>query len=263
MVAALVNWKMFELPGIDLDEVPVGLVELDGGDLTAADLARLKTPIAGAVERFRQRDDTNRWSPLLDDIEMTLDALPDDPFQAVPGLGPLGPTGTMFLISSVSEDLAAEIGMPGSKKASLFERTLHGFTDSWLGEASTPDFAVDFVDHRGGGDSESLLRPDDFFGPADFEEADHHIHGEFDEDGDFIGTIRIFDEEAADLNVSCPDSLRPRCGPFSFEVGVVQGLARESRLDPRGVRVYERQAAAARRPVCLHGRDQGATLRPS
>ena len=231
-VAALVNWKMFELPGIDLDEVPVGLVELDGGELTAADVARLKAPLAGAVDRFRLRDDAKRWSRLLDDIKVTLDALPDDPYGAVPGLAPLGSTGTMFVISSVSEDLAAEIGTPRSKDASLFERTLHGFTDSWLGDASTPDFAVDFVDHRAGGDVESLLHPGDFFGVSDFEQADHHIHGEFDEDGDFVGTIRIFDEEAADLNIKCPDSLRPRCGPFSFELGVVQGMASESRLDP-------------------------------
>lgn len=231
-VAALVNWKMFELPGIDLDEVPVGLIELDEDELTVADVVRLKEPLSKALSRFKARDSAKTWSPLLDDIEATMDALPDNPFQAVSGLGPLGTTGTMFLIYSVSEDLAEEIGAPASKDASLLERTLHGFTDTWLGDASTPEFAVDFVDHRGGGDAESLLRPDDFFGPADFERADHHIHGEFDEDGDFLGAIRIFDEEETDLNVSGPDSLRPRCGPFSFELGVVQGTASESRLDP-------------------------------
>ena len=231
-IAALVNWKMFELPGIDLDEVPVGLVELGDDELTSADVARLKAPLAEAVSRFRRRADAGKWSGLLDGIEAALDALPDDPLRAVPGLEPLGPTGTMFLISSVSDGLAAEIGTPGSKDAALFERTLHGFTDSWLGEASTPDFAVDFVDRRAGGDVESLLNPGDFFGVSDFEQADHHIHGEFDEDGDFLGTIRIFDEEAEDLSVRCPDSLRPRCGLFSFELGVVQGMASESRLDP-------------------------------
>ena len=95
-----------------------------------------------------------------------------------------------------------------------------------------PDFDVDFVDHRGGGDDESLLPPDDFFRPGDFDRADHHIHGEFDENGHFFGTIRVFDEGTVDVDIRCPDSLRPRCGPFSFEVGVVQGRANESRLDP-------------------------------
>ncbi len=231
-VAALVNWKMFELPGIDLDEVPVGLVELDDDELTAADIARLKAPLADALDRFLREDGAGRRSRSLDGIETTLNELPDDPCRVVPGLGPLGPTGTMFLVSSVSEDLPAEIGAPGSKEASLFERTLHGFTDAWLGDASTPDFDIDFVDHRGAGDDESLLPPTEFFARADFEQADHHIRGDFDEQGDFIGTIRIFDEEETAVHIRCPDSLQPRCGPLSFELGVVQGRASQSRLDP-------------------------------
>ena len=231
-VAALVNWKMFELPRIDLDDVPVGFIELEGDKLTAADMASLKEPLAEAVNRFRRMDAFRKWAQRLDDIQTALGALPDDLYQSMPDLDLLGATGTMFIVSSVSEDLSAEIGMPESDDAPLLQRTLHGFTDSWLGEASTPDFAVDFVDHRPGGDVESLLRPDDFFGLADFEEADHHIHGEFDENGDFFGTIRIFDEDATDLEIGCPESLSPRCGPFSFEVGVVQGMASESRLDP-------------------------------
>jgi len=231
-VAALVNWRMFELPGIDLAEVPVGLVELEGDELTAADVARLKAPLAAALYRFRRRDSTGRQSRSFDGIEAALAGLPDDPCRVVPGLGPFGPTGTMFLVSSVSEDLAAEIGAPGSKEATLFERTLHGFTDAWLGDASTHDFDIDFVDHRGGGNDESLLPPAEFFARADFEQADHHIRGEFDERGDFVGTVRIFDEDTTDVAISRPDSLPPRCGPFSFELGVVQGRASESRLDP-------------------------------
>ena len=67
-VAALVSWKMFELPRIDLDEVPVGLVELDSGDLTAADVARLKAPAAEAVANFRALDSSTSWSHRMDEI---------------------------------------------------------------------------------------------------------------------------------------------------------------------------------------------------
>jgi len=231
-VAALVNWKMFELPGIDLDEVPVGVVVLDGNQLTAADMSRLKAPLADALDRFRQKDNAGKSSRLLGDIQATLDEFPDDPYQVVPGLGHFGSTGTMFVVSSVSDDLTAEIGESGSNEASLFERTLHGFTDAWLSEAFTPDFNIEFIDHRGGGDDENLLPPLEFFSSSDFEQADHHICGGFDENGDFVGTIRIFDEEETTLDIRCPDSLRPRCGPFEVELGVVQGLASQSRLDP-------------------------------
>ena len=231
-VAALVNWKMFELPRIDLDEVPVGLVELDSGDLTAADVARLKTPIAEAVANFRALDTSISWSRRMDEIVTTLDAIPDDPYRALPDLEPISTNGTVFVISPVSEDLPSDLQSQRPNDASLLGRTLHGFTDVWLGSPDTPEFSVDFVDHRRGGDDESLLHPDDFFDDSDFGSADHHIRGEFDENGDFLGTIRIFDEEPTDVDITCPRQLRPRCGPFSFELGVVQGERSESRLDP-------------------------------
>ena len=231
-IAALASWKMFELPRISLDEVPVSLIELETGRLTAADVALLKEPLAEAVASFRGLDSSPGWSGRLDQILAALDAMPDDPYRAAPDLEPIGKSGTAFFISPVADHLSAEIGTPGSKDASLFARTLHGFTDSWLGSPTAPDFSVDFVDHRRGGDVESLLQPDDFFEVADFDRADHHILGEFDEHGDFLGTIRIFDEDATGLEIKCPDSLRPCCGPFSFRVGVVQGRASESRLDP-------------------------------
>ncbi|MYA83559.1 MAG: histidine kinase [Acidimicrobiales bacterium] len=89
-IAALVNWQMFELPGVDLDEVPVGLVELDADELTEADVRSLKTPLCDAVERIRQKDRSGAWQERLDGIRATIDALPDDPFWDLPDLGALG-----------------------------------------------------------------------------------------------------------------------------------------------------------------------------
>ena len=231
-VAALVSWKMFELPRIDLHEVPVGLVELDSGDLTAADVARLKTPIAEAVANFRALDTSISWSRRMDEILTTLDAIPDDPYRALPDLNPIRDSGAVFIIAPVSEDLPPELESSRPEDASSLGRTLHGFTDVWLGSPTTPEFSVDFVDHRRGGDDESLLQPGDFFDASDFESADHHVLGEFDENGNFLGTIRIFNEEPTDVNIPCPRRLSPRCGPFAFELGVVQGEPSETRLDP-------------------------------
>ena len=231
-VGALVNWKMFELPRVDLDEVPVGLVELNSGDLTAADVARLKAPIAEAVVNFRALDTSISWSRRMDGILKALDAIPEDPYRALTDLDPIRDSGTVFFISPVSEDLPPDLQSQRPNDASLLGRTLHGFTDVWLGSPGTPEFSVDFVDHRGGGDDESLLHPSDFFDKSDFGSADHHIRGEFDKNGEFLGTIRIFDEAPTDVDIPCPRQLRPRCGPFSFELGVVQGEPSETRLDP-------------------------------
>ncbi|MYA74848.1 MAG: hypothetical protein F4Y27_09240 [Acidimicrobiaceae bacterium] len=230
-IAAFVNWQMFELPGIDLDEVPVGLIELDTEVLTEADVLRLKKPLCEAVEQIRKKDGSKTWRERLDTIRATIDALPDDPYWEVPDLGALGASGTAFLISPASIEFPSELDSQGPNEASLFDRTLYGFTDVWLREPTTPEFSVDFMDHRGGGDSVSRLDPGDFFDVAEFDEADHHIRGEFDEDGNFLGTIRVFAEEVSDVSIPWTGSSVPRCGPFMFEVGVVQGLARESMLD--------------------------------
>ena len=236
-VAAFVNWQMFELPGIDLDEVPVGLIELDTDELTDADVRRIKAPLCEAVERFRSKNGSEAWQRRLDDIRSTIDALPDDPRRSVPDLGAPGANGTTFLISPVSDEFSADFESQGSNEASLFDRTLHGFTDVWLGSPTTPEFSVDFMEHRGGGDSESRLDPGDFFESPDFGRADHHIRGEFDKSGNFAGTIRVFGEDATGFEIPCPDASVPRCGPFTFEVGVVQGMASESMLDPEEFRV--------------------------
>ena len=230
-IAALVSWKMFELPRVALDEVPVSLIEMDSTTLTSSDMKRLKGPLAEAAIAFRKLDNSAQWRDRLEEILRNLDVLPDDLYGTTPDLEPIGESGTVFFVSPVSEDLPLELESQDTE-ASSFARTLFGFNDAWSGGRATTDFSVDFIDHRGGGDSESVLEPDRFFQAADFESADHHILGRFDEKGDFFGTVRIFDEPQVDVEISCPGSLKPRCGPFSFELAVVQGLASESRLDP-------------------------------
>jgi len=231
-VAALVSWKMFELPRIDLGDVPVGLIELDSDELTSEGVARLKKPLEEAVAGFRGLDSTPQWSSRLNEILADLDAVAADPYGTVPDLAPISGSGTQFLIAPVSDDLPGEIENPDPKEAPLLDATLHGFTTAWLGKVARSDFSIDFVDHRGGGDDQSLLEAGDFFDTEDFNHADHEITGRFDDNGDFSGSIRIYDETLEDFVIKCPEAAQPRCGPFSFELGYVQGLASESRLDP-------------------------------
>lgn len=231
-IAALVSWKMFELPRIDLENVPVGLIELNSDELTANDLALLKAPLTEAIDSFRGLDNSVWWSSQLDQILADLDTIPLDPYREIPDLEPIRKSGTMFFVTPVSDDLPAEIENPDPKEAPLLSATLYGFTDAWIGEATKPDFFVDFVDHHGSGDTDSLLNTEDFFDATDFAHADHEIIGQFDNNGDFSGSIRIYDEKLEDFVINCPNTIEPRCGPFSFQLGYVQGLASESRLDP-------------------------------
>ena len=231
-IAALVNWEMFALPNVDLDQVPVGLIELANSKLTPADVEELSDPLHRMVRRFRGMDGSKKWQEKLDRIESDLDDIPDDPYGLLPGVEPLEASGSHFLITPVSEDFTPDLGASEEeKRESQLSRTLHGFTDRWLGDESTSDFTVKFFDHRPGGDTEQLLDPGDFFDRSDFDEADHHIVGDFNESGHFSGVIRIFDEEPVDIKIRRPLRAKPLCGPFRFELAVVQGQRSESRLE--------------------------------
>lgn len=232
-IAALVNWEMFALPNVDLDQVPVGLVELGNGKLTPVDLEELKDPLHRAVRRLRELDRSKKWQERLDRIEGHLDGIPDDPYDSLRDIEPLEAPGSHFLITPVSDDFVPDLEPSEEEsRSSPLGQTIHGFTDRWLGGESTPDFTVDFFDHRPGGDIERLLDSDDFFDRADFDAVDHHIVGEFDASGHFLGTIRIFDSELINVEINRPFPSAPLCGPFRFELGVLQGNQSESRLEP-------------------------------
>lgn len=240
-IAALVNWQMFELPGIDLDEIPVGLIEMKSNVPDAETILRLKAPLLEAVEQFHRRPLPRRWLRHLDDIRSNIDALSDNPFETIASLVPIGESGTQFLISPVSDDFSSELEVR-SWGGSLLARTLHGFTDGWMGRSSTLDFAVDVVDHPSSRGPESLLNTEEFFGASTFAATDHHIVGEFNATGDFVGTIRIFDTDPVPIEVNRPKTVRraPSCGPFAFELGVLQGRMSESRLDPEAFTMMTR-----------------------
>ena len=232
-VAALVNWDMFSLEGIELSQVPVGLTTLDRPTLLPDDIEALKAPLLQAVADLRAKRSDSTWQCRLDAIAKDIDALPDDPYGLVDGAAAISDdaSGTHIFVCPVSDDLVADISS-GSSDASTLSKTLQGFTDKWLGRSGRLDFDIDFIDHRPGGDSESLLRPEDFFSSNDFENADHEIDGRFDPSGNFKGVIRIFDNETLGVEVRSPLKSAPKCGPFGFWLATIQGMGSESQLDP-------------------------------
>ena len=241
-IAALVNWEMFELPNVDLNEVPVGLLELGDDKLTPADLEELRDPLHRAVQQFRELDRSQKWQEKLDRIESHLDGILDDPYSTLRDIEPLQAPGSHFLITPVSDDFIPDReSSEEDSRSSPLSQTLHGFTDRWLGGESTPDFTVDFFDHRPGGDTERLLDSDDFFNRADFDAVDHHIVGDFDASGHFSGLIRIFNAEPVEVEISRPRPSSPLCGPFRFELGVLQGNQSESRLEPDAFGMMRKQ----------------------
>ena len=236
VLVALIQWSLFEAPGLTLDQVPVPVRLLDEIKEFDREILRdLSHEIRATLEgdhglhlpgALRQR--VGQELELLD--------LDPAPLLALPGPALAGDSyGTQFLITPVRDDLAASLERPeGEKEASSFQRFLAGFANTMLPARSSPELSARFFVHRPEGAPEDLIDPGSFWTPEDFGNVDHDIDGTFDETGQFQGTVSIYG--AAPTPHVVPwvggKGSASRCGPFRLRIGYVQGSARESRLSP-------------------------------
>jgi signal transduction histidine kinase len=85
-----------------------------------------------------------------------------------------------------------------------------------------------------------LLKASEFFGPDDFDDADHSITGKFDEFGTFIGKVRIYnktvDHTFSPFKVK---GSKTNYGPFKMRLGYVQHEATLSIINEEKKKAFE------------------------
>lgn len=232
LTTALVHWGAFELPDVELDRIEIPVEEYAPGakpDL-AAMAARILTNVrdivdgehAALVERIAS--DLKVWAKLdLHDLAATVGAP-----ELVPG------SGTCFVIAPTSSDLAADLEESDAKEAPPLLKTLIGFANTMTPGHAAPELKTSFRDHRAPDLAPDLISEAEFFTPEEFKGADHHFKGRFDEFGQFEGIVSIFGGEpvAYPLAWTGARGESTRCGAFSIDLAYVQGLMRQSTLEP-------------------------------
>lgn len=233
-VCALVNWSLFEQPGLNLDQIEVPVVELDGFQpptrsdiegLVSACLANVDAISGSLSEQAKSR------------IKAELRQFAFDPAVVFDGLGGMGlgkDYGTHFLIKPTSIDLGLDLALKdlGSFGASPLQKFLLGFGNTMHGDAKAPPIVAEFFEHRKDGSSEDLIGPLAFFTPEELASADHHVSGRFDEYGTFTGSVRIYDQVEHEYTLAPPDDMSGLidCGPFDVSFAYVQGLPKDTRM---------------------------------
>ena len=121
--------------------------------------------------------------------------------------------------------------MPQRRRIGDLQRFLMGFTNTMMSGRDNPPIVAEFRDHRSAElASRSLVQK--VFHSCRVFSADHHIQGDFDEYGQFVGTVSVYGAEPKHHTIAWPEA-RGRttdCGPFMISFSYVQGFARESRL---------------------------------
>ena len=233
-VASFVNWSLFALPGIALDEIEVPVREFPDGQLpTAEDVSALVASVRENLVRIRGRVDDDAAREVarqLDQVSIDVAVL-QQRFQSA-ALGE-STAGTQFYIQPTDPMLAISLDAePEKRRIGELQKILTGFTNTMMPDRPEPVIAAAFRDHKSLDFSESVIGHEEFFTPEEFSEADHHVSGTFDEYGQFTGTVAVYGHNPENHVIAWPEARGQQtfCGPFSINFAYVQGAARESRI---------------------------------
>ena len=237
IVCALINWSLFEIPGIDLDQINIPVKELTHyptRDDIRAMVSELETSIYDLVVRGIIYK--NEAAPIISDCqEAIIDT--DDLFNRCPIKMSLdNATGTHFFITCVYNTLDDTIdgNQEDRSTASKLEKFLIGFSNTMTPGHPQPEISVAFRDHISNDIYNDLIDKDSFFTPDDFVAADHHCVGHFDEFGQFTGKVTIYNTHTLDHKITWSGNSykKTACGPFEIEFSYLQGAVRQSSVDP-------------------------------
>lgn len=235
IVAAFISWDIFELTGLNIDDVVIPVNEFDGIP-TKDEICSLKNECASSLMELRgkgkiSQEDCQRIIGLINGFNPNLNYI----YSAIGGVTFIQNGGTHFFVSPVSDSLIPDIEGDGdSSEATKMEKMLMGFHNTMTPNHPAPTINIAFRDYRhDDGTFVSILEEKQFFTPEEFEIADHHFIGQFDEYGQFKGTIRIYGEKTYNHVINWRDNhyRETDCGPFSINLAYLQGELKSSRVD--------------------------------
>lgn len=237
IVVAFINWELFELPGINLEDITIPVKEFDNLP-DKADIDEIKEEVLISLDdllkqdvisetdyiRIKQSVKNFTVNPLLLNNKLIGD------FEFSKNKG-----GTFFYISPVNETLIFDIeGEKDNSEATAIEKMLIGFHNTMTPNHPKPVIDISFRDYRGDeGLYDNLIDKEQFFTPQEFDLADHHFQGTFDNFGQFRGTIKIYGEKTYDHIVNWRENnfRETACGTFNINFAYLQGELKSSRVD--------------------------------
>lgn len=257
LIAALMDWRLFENPYIDLDDVPVAAGEFEQIEDVFAALDDMSDKLAAGIVAPQDLANWREEKPTLLDVWKRFDADWLKDHSNEPGLVPSAKTlealkrlpfklehleewvgfGTAMLVSEVDDALQA-LGRPKDTDVAAqsardrFEQTLASFVDPYAEGQAKPefDYRADVVDNKDLDRTPRLIvGAERGIDRARVSGLEHQIEGTVDENGVFRGRVRAFGntidevvvfEPPAELKV--PNRTNSRVGSFELFIATME-----------------------------------------
>ena len=259
-VVALIDWRLFENPFINLSDIFIPTVEFtEADDLFAQlpDLAKsLSENVRGGADKQRKErvqsawskfdklhkgGQLNRFSSPSQQILTTISRIPFEPRHLQQWLVWSGASdhGTALLVSGINYDLRVQFServvdsAARSAKSRFFE-TLSSFVDPFVDPSdpiamrNDPQFSYSVCVWKGDG-HRVVLGTEKQFDKRQVDDMEHRIEGQVDEQGVFRGRVRAFGELIPDdciiepaKDLSIPRYSDTMLGPFQLYIASME-----------------------------------------
>jgi len=230
ITVAFINWQVFELPELNLEDIVIPVMSLES--LPSNDhIEQMKCELISSLDSLLSKKNISQEE--YDSIQNTIESFHISPIEfneSLVGnysLKNIENGGTYFYISGIDETLNDDIdGIKSEKEATKIEKMLMGFHNTMTPEHPEPLLNIVFRDYRlNDGTYLDVIDTEHFFTQEDFEVADHHIKGQFDEFGQFKGMIKVYKEKTFDHIVNWNGNhFNPtKCGAFDINFAYIQG----------------------------------------
>src|SRR5580704_6179641 len=191
LVIAFVHWGLFELPGLNLEEIEIPVRTIQGGTLPGMEqIKSLKDPVIKCVQRLSQKHpnldfrliskELTAFQPDPVDLDEFFSRQVEDPLSLKGDL-----VGTHFIIAPVNPVLTIELAAEERNQDYGFRKQLLGFSDQVFEPVAQSFISTSFQKWLPGAlAGEELLDPETFFTQEELRSrSDHLLQGAIDKYG--------------------------------------------------------------------------------
>ena len=236
LVVSFINWGMFELPGIDLNQIEIPVKSIASGQIpNNSVINKLIDSVRKNLESLKKEIPRDMYLRINNELnQFNLDPKEIDEIQQEPSLAS-GKHGTHFYIQPADKIIQDDIHTKEDKYTEPpLLKILLGFSNTMSGVLKKPPLEAQFRDHHEDATTYELIGRDNFFTPDEFKLTDHHFKGRFDSYGKFNGKVSIYGKTEKKYSLEWIDRNRKKtsCGPFNINIAYLQGQLSKSLVPP-------------------------------
>lgn len=234
-VASFINWNMFGLPSLNLEDIYVPVEEFEVFP-NNQQIQQMIDDVKSNITKLSNKIDDVSFESIMEELNTfsTLNIEKKENNLKEPCKFGNDAVGTRFYIlpSNPMIDFDLE-GNDVDDDASNLVKMLIGFTDGVIPGCKPVPIKTHFRDYKHSEYFEDIISDTNFFSTEEFNHGEHFFEGTFNEYGQFVGKVKIFgvEQEQQYIVPWMKSKGKPTtCGPFDFSVMTSQGNFAESIL---------------------------------